>query len=508
MKRILWVDDDPRLLVNYKKIIELKIDYKIDFAQEISFAIEKINRTSYDLIILDIFIPVSTMKNASGLGYLEKKYIGYPGLSLIDVIYDDAQTLLRRNCKKIPIIICTGLSYELLLSDYSILNKNNISFFYKGNLSQTLMFVDTINDVLGNGFKKIPQQVEQTKINSKSLNDYYQKIRHDFTNHFMTLNTIFDDAIKFTSLNYPDCQRNIDISDNEPETLINAIDNYVVDLKKNNTDTNILSEINIIEEQKSYIKKYYLKNKSIKLYQLKEVCYDLNNLVSTFNGNTNVEKTRRLLNEINNILAIILTSSILDAKSLISDILIDSTSSLPSSENRIFEFEEINLPELLSSVVNECKINAHSHNVDLQKKFSMRYSNYVKADKKLLTQAIRNVVLNAIKYTEQITVIDEIPWITIKLRSKMYAKKILIIIESWGVPISENDIEERLIEEKGYRGESAIEKRTGTGKGLFDTKQILEVHDGFLDYTSIPQISGKSINTFTLTLPLISPKND
>src|SRR5687768_2554172 len=87
-----------------------------------------------------------------------------------------------------------------------------------------------------------------------------------------------------------------------------------------------------------------------------------------------------------------------------------------------------------------------------------------------------------------------------------------INIQNYGVEISQEEIEKRLIFEPYYRGKKAGDRRrTGAGFGLSYARQVVEdMHHGRIDVSSVPagekrpDSAGEAyITTFTISLPVI-----
>jgi signal transduction histidine kinase len=110
----------------------------------------------------------------------------------------------------------------------------------------------------------------------------------------------------------------------------------------------------------------------------------------------------------------------------------------------------------------------------------------ISADKLKLTIAIDNILSNAFKYSPQMPV----PTVVIKLNSK----KLQIKITDNGLGIPETYV--RKLYKLFERAENVAHIR-GTGIGLFLVKQIIELHEGTIEYTPNPE--GGSI--FTIILP-------
>src|SRR3989344_1981745 len=101
----------------------------------------------------------------------------------------------------------------------------------------------------------------------------------------------------------------------------------------------------------------------------------------------------------------------------------------------------------------------------------------VAVDARMLTQAVDNLLSNAIKYNPTDTHID--------IGLKQEDAKIVISVKNRGLGIPED--KQRQLFEKFSRAEAAGTKKTGgTGRGLYITKHIVDLHGGEISFTSQP----------------------
>ena len=80
----------------------------------------------------------------------------------------------------------------------------------------------------------------------------------------------------------------------------------------------------------------------------------------------------------------------------------------------------------------------------------------------------------------------------------------LISIQNYGIGITAEEIQRRLIFEPYYRGYLAADrKRTGSGLGLAYARKVIEdLHHGNIFVTSTPQNSNAYLTTFTIRIPI------
>lgn len=113
----------------------------------------------------------------------------------------------------------------------------------------------------------------------------------------------------------------------------------------------------------------------------------------------------------------------------------------------------------------------------------------VRADWSLLEQALRNVIENAIKYSN--------PGCEVTLSVRENAQELEIKVRDTGIGISPED--QKHVFERFYRGKNeAARSRKGTGLGLSIVKSIVDKHGG-----EITVESGRNNGTvFTISIPL------
>lgn len=128
--------------------------------------------------------------------------------------------------------------------------------------------------------------------------------------------------------------------------------------------------------------------------------------------------------------------------------------------------------------------------------------------------ALKNIVHNAVKYSYRpVKGSDKNRFINIwgiwAASSHQFYK---LSIQNYGVGISQEEIDKRLIFEPFYRGKKAGDRhRTGAGFGLSYAREIIEeMHNGKISVTSVPasenaegKPDGAYITTFIITLPVL-----
>ena len=135
-------------------------------------------------------------------------------------------------------------------------------------------------------------------------------------------------------------------------------------------------------------------------------------------------------------------------------------------------FQIIEMKEFVQQIHTDTEVSSKSHKFYLEK--NQEYK--VEADVTLLQQAIRALIENAIKYSEENTNI----YIESIIKD---GKKGRVSIRDEGVGISEEDT--KRIFDRFYRVDDSRTKATGgTGLGLAIVKRIVEIHKGEIEILS------------------------
>ncbi len=277
----------------------------------------------------------------------------------------------------------------------------------------------------------------------------------------------------------------------EPEpgyvaAIINDITEVTKTHRENRERARQLQRLNImLDDRNSELQKAIeTKNKFISL-----IAHDLRNPLNAINGLSDL-LTRRLgpsgdqraLD-----MAKVLHQSAKGAYELLDNLLIWAR----TQQNTIqFNPETLNLHSVASETINEIKVQAERKHIMLIN--STEADDTVWADKLMLQTIIRNIVSNAIKFTNEGGLIV--------VASSQNADKTEITIEDNGVGMNQETIDKILgtIELNSTKGTSG---ETGTGMGLIISKEFILRHKGTLN---IESTVGKG-STFTITLP--SDKN-
>lgn len=159
-----------------------------------------------------------------------------------------------------------------------------------------------------------------------------------------------------------------------------------------------------------------------------------------------------------------------------------------------YEFKPEKLTDIVQGVIDDLTPISEEKGVHLIYHDNSGSLYTINADKVKLTNAIQNLVDNAIKYTiggGDVTV-------TLTIEQGMY--KLAIADTGIGIPLPEQG----KVFGKFFRAQNAVRKNTdGSGLGLFIVKKIVEKHVGTITFESK---EGRG-TTFFITLPLIRPRS-
>ncbi|MCF7848343.1 MAG: cell wall metabolism sensor histidine kinase WalK [Kiritimatiellales bacterium] len=148
--------------------------------------------------------------------------------------------------------------------------------------------------------------------------------------------------------------------------------------------------------------------------------------------------------------------------------------------------ENEKLVDILEDAIRLCELQAKETTIQIQLECPNDIVLPINAH--LLEQAIVNLVINAVKYSE--------PEKTVRIMAEKQAERVIIRVEDEGFGI-ENKHLERLFE-RFYRVDTARSRKLGgTGLGLSIVKHIVQVHEGSIHVESKIGVG----STFTIALP-------
>jgi signal transduction histidine kinase len=162
--------------------------------------------------------------------------------------------------------------------------------------------------------------------------------------------------------------------------------------------------------------------------------------------------------------------------------------SLLSLSKEHLQFESASIQSILDTILNNISAKAQQKNINIVLK-GKNLDKKIELVPILITQAVENIIENAIKYSKDNSEIE--------VETKIHKKFFTMYIRDNGIGIPEHLIHR--IFDKFYRVDSSRSKHTGgRGLGLTLTKAIIELHNGTIQVQSK---EGEG-TMFTLHIPI------
>jgi len=125
-----------------------------------------------------------------------------------------------------------------------------------------------------------------------------------------------------------------------------------------------------------------------------------------------------------------------------------------------------------------------------------------------LTKVIQHILNNAIQYTGTLPENSKYdrPWVQVYIRP--HNQHVTISFESWGIPLTTTEYENKLMFNQYFRGSFVLKKNiSGSGEGLYFARQIARKYHGDITYETRPVSQNLLVykpvkTTVTLTLPI------
>ncbi|MEW5717706.1 MAG: HAMP domain-containing sensor histidine kinase, partial [Chloroflexota bacterium] len=159
-----------------------------------------------------------------------------------------------------------------------------------------------------------------------------------------------------------------------------------------------------------------------------------------------------------------------------------------TADIRVYEpKKQLSVKQLTDQAITQIVEFARSSRVEIVRR-DRDFDTHVEGIERDLVRALSNLLHNAIKYSWRRDR-AKAPWVTVRT----YAREGIVCIEfeNWGVPIAQEEIEQGLIFQLGYRGKWSKDRgRLGTGIGLTDAKRTAQTHYGDLRVASRPSNPG------------------
>jgi signal transduction histidine kinase len=157
---------------------------------------------------------------------------------------------------------------------------------------------------------------------------------------------------------------------------------------------------------------------------------------------------------------------------------------------KAYNFEKTDITQWLNNIITDFKSEPIQTGFTIHKKIPDRLP-YVNIDKNALTQAINNLLDNAVKFSANQKKIDVIV--------EKKENDLILHVKDYGIGIPANELNK--IFEKFYQGKNAIKHSVkGTGLGLTLVQHTVEAHGGKI---SVESTVGHG-STFSIFLPIKS----
>jgi len=147
---------------------------------------------------------------------------------------------------------------------------------------------------------------------------------------------------------------------------------------------------------------------------------------------------------------------------------------------------KLDLAELVQESIILLRSTAAAKNISISSKLPS--NTWVHADEYMITTALRNLIYNAIKFTEEGG--------TILLTGKLLDSFLEINVTDSGIGIPMDNLE-KLFQPDVYFSTKGTAKETGAGLGLILCKDFIEKNGGEISVESTKNIG----STFTITIP-------
>jgi signal transduction histidine kinase len=166
------------------------------------------------------------------------------------------------------------------------------------------------------------------------------------------------------------------------------------------------------------------------------------------------------------------------------------------------------LSEILHEILSDLRPMYEARNIKFSGPKISQNETRVQLPNSATYSVVRAVLENAIKYTGELPLNSRHTELWITLRIESSDANLVLEVESWGLPITQEEHKERWYFKPGYRGYFAHSTEIkGTGNGLAEAAKLVEKHGG--DIALITQPVDKRHNlqkSTTTTLKITLPK--
>jgi signal transduction histidine kinase len=267
-------------------------------------------------------------------------------------------------------------------------------------------------------------------------------------------------------------------------------------MEENGTASKMVGTVQDVTEQLRQVKELKAAQESDKLKSdfIKMASHELKTPVTSIKGFVQLLST--MINEADekDLPPLMIKSSLVSIERQVNRLtrLMSELLDLSRLESGLFELnrEVHSLNELMIDIVQDVLYTGPKQHINLYHEFECKIS----CDKDRLSQAVMNLLMNAIKYSPDADKVD----VTIFKHSE---NVVGISIQDYGIGIDKKDHEK--IFERFYRVQGKTELTyQGFGIGLYIAREIIQMHEGNIEVKSE---KGKG-STFTFMIPLQDKK--
>ena len=240
--------------------------------------------------------------------------------------------------------------------------------------------------------------------------------------------------------------------------------NYEIEEQCSPEVRELLSNISKIKEGYSIAVEDALRNEKLKTELISNVSHDLRTPLTSIINYVNILRQDITKDEKEDYLAIV-EKKAKKLKVLIDDLF--EMSKINSGKMELFK-DNIDIVSLIHQTIGEYYYIYESKNIEF-KVDSYKEEVYIDLDGKLISRAIENIIINAMKYSLEGT----------RVYVDIREKDGYIVLSFKNISNYEMDFDNKEIFERFARGDASRNSRIeGSGLGLAITKSIIELHDG------------------------------
>lgn len=503
MISILWIDDEIDTVAKYSTQLEALIESRIEFAANVAFGFEKIESGRFDIIILDIRVPLGILNDRHRILETFFEAQDDAGFGFLAIASDPRNLLVRNLAAVKRIIICTNYS-QYFFERFSEPTGKFVIFSKPELVTNLTRLAEVISD-RGDFNAPIPTPTpsQLPSIASSSLSPSTLKQFHELRRTLMSCGSLIESA-KSILQRHPDSPKTI-----SAPYLAKLISTCLADLR------------GVADE---YI------DRTLSNHQAKEVdaLLDALDKLEFDSARLSIAKRTLIVDHIWAITRITgkISREMQEQAAAFVQPLIDELMKVDLFEvgNRIGralrqvqelergadsnsnkDIADFDPCSLIEEVARSSELTAREKRVEIRLRLKAR-GLLLHGAPEQFRLIVENLLDNAIKYSHRMK--RELAWVEIRCQTEK--KELKIAVENWGSKI-ESEERERIVE-FGERGHHAI--RPGSGRGLAIVAEQLKKAGGRLEIKSVRRATWRKraateddeahVNTFTAYIPLES----